>query len=105
MSVNQYGTVTEALADLTRRGFTANFEYINDAFTAVDSGRTFRAEELTIVEHHRFEGASDPEDMAVVYAIESRDGIRGVVVDAFGVYANPKLGRFLRKVRILESPS
>jgi hypothetical protein len=102
MSVNQYGTVTEALADLARRGFTANFEYLDGAFTAVDSGRTFEAEELTIVEHHRFEGASDPDDMAVAYAVESRDGVRGVVVDAFGVYANPKLGEFLGKVRIRE---
>jgi len=103
MSVNQYGNVTEALTELARRGFTANFEYLDDAFTAVDLGRSFEAQELTIVEHHRFEGASDPDDMAVVYAIESRDGIRGVLVDAFGVYANPKLGEFLRKVKIRET--
>jgi len=103
MSVNQYGTVTEALEDLARRGFTANFEYLDGAFTVVDSGRTFRAEELTIVEHHRFEGISDPDDMAVVYALISRAGVRGVVVDAFGVYANPKLGEFLGTVSIREA--
>jgi len=103
MSVNQYLSITEALAGLARRGFTANFEYLDDAFTAVDLGRTCRAEDLTIVEHHRFEGASDPDDMAVVYAIECRDGTRGVVVDAFGVYADPKLGEFLHKVRIRET--
>ena len=103
MSVNQYSTVSETLNDLARRGFTANLEYLDGAFTAVDSGRSFTAEELTIVEHHRFEGASDPDDMAVVYAIVSRDGVRGVVVDAFGVYANPKLGEFLGKVRIRET--
>jgi len=102
MSVNQYLSVTQALTELARRGFTANFEYLDDAFTAVDLGRSFAAEELTIVEHHRFEGASDPDDMSVVYAVESRDGVRGVVVDAFGVYADPKLGEFLHKVRIRE---
>jgi hypothetical protein len=103
MSVNQYLSVTQALTELARRGFTANFEYLDDAFTAVDLGRTFTAEELTIVEHHRFEGASDPDDMAVVYAIECRDGTRGVLVDAFGVYAEPRLGEFLHKVRIRET--
>jgi len=102
MSVNQYLSVTQALTELARRGFTANFEYLDDAFTAVDLGRSFAAEDLTIVEHHRFEGASDPDDMSVVYAVESRDGVRGVVVDAFGVYADPKLGVFLHKVRIRE---
>jgi len=103
MSVNQYRSVTEALTGLARRGFTANLEYLDGAFSAVDLGRAFGAEELTIVEHHRFEGASDPDDMAVVYAIESRDGVRGVLVDAFGVYANPRLGEFLRKVKIRET--
>ena len=103
MSVNQYLSVTQALTELARRGFTANFEYLDDAFTAVDLGRSFAAEELTIVEHHRFDGASDPDDMAIVYAIECRDGTRGVLVDAFGVYAEPKLGEFLSKVRIRET--
>lgn len=103
MPVNQYRSVTEALAELAQRGFTANFEYLEGVFSAVDLGRPFVAEELTIVEHHRFEGASDPGDMAVVYAIESRDGIRGALVDAFGVYANPALGEFLHKVRIREA--
>ena len=103
MSVNQYRSVAEALTELARRGFTANLEYLDGAFSAVDLGRAFGAEELTIVEHHRFEGASDPDDMAVVYAIESRDGVRGVLVDAFGVYANPNLGEFLRKVKIRET--
>ncbi len=103
MPVNQYCSVSEALAELARRGYTANFEYLDRIFIAVDLARSFAAEELTIVEHHRVEGASDPGDMAVVYAIESRDGIRGTLVDAFGVYATPELGEFLHKVRIREA--
>jgi hypothetical protein len=59
----------------------------------------FRPGELAIVEHHRFEGASDPEDMSVVYAIESDDGVRGIVVDAFGVYADPALAAFLKGIK------
>jgi hypothetical protein len=102
MSVNEYRDVTQALAELARRGYTANFEYLDGVFTAVDSGRTFRPEDLTIVEHHRFEGESDPDDMAIVYAIESRDGTRGVLVDAFGSYATPMLGEFLSRVRVHE---
>lgn len=66
----------------------------------MDNGKSFKAEELTIVERHRFEGASDPDDESVVYAIESQDGIRGTLVDAFGPYANPALGNYLQKVRI-----
>jgi len=47
-------------------------------------------------------GASDPDDMAIVYGIESDDGERGIVVDAYGVYADPRLGEFLKNVKIRE---
>jgi hypothetical protein len=97
-----YETMTEAIQDLKRRGFTSNFEFLNNAFRAMDSGKTFKADDLTIVEHHRFEGASDPDDMSVVYAIEAADGTRGILVDAFGVYANPDLGAFLKNVKMRE---
>ena len=102
MSVKTYSGMTEAMEDLRSRGFTGNFEFLNQTFRDLESGKTFTADELTIVEHYRFEGASDPEDMSVVYAIESRDGTRGIIADAFGPYANPDLGAFLSNVVLHE---
>ena len=102
MGAVSYSTVSEAVQGLNARGFTANFEVADDGLRAVDSGKTFTAEQLTIVEHHRFEGASDPDDMSVVYGIEASDGTRGVVVDAYGVYADPRLSEILKNVKIRE---
>ncbi len=98
MHVTSYTNMTEAIQELRKRGFVANFEFLDQVFRDVDSEKTFTADELTIVEHYRFEGASDPEDMSVVYAIESQDGTRGIIADAFGVYASPDLGGFLNNV-------
>lgn len=103
MSIATYTSMTEAIEALRARGFTANFEFLNQSFRDVDSGRTFAADKLTIVEHYRFEGVSDPEDMSVAYAIESTDGTRGIIVDAFGTYANPDLGAFLSNVGLREN--
>jgi len=97
-----YTSMAEAIQELMKRGFTANFEFLDEAFRDVNSGRTFQAEELTIVEHHRFEGASDPDEMSILYAVESNDGTKGIIADAFGVYANPELGGFLNNVTIRE---
>jgi hypothetical protein len=102
MSVNQYTSVTEALEGLRRRGYTANFEFTGDVLRDSARRRQYAASDLTIVEHHRFEGASDPDDMAIVYAIEGRDGARGVLVAAFGPYAEPGLGRFLDRMTVHE---
>jgi hypothetical protein len=98
MTAKRYTTMAEAVEDLQKRGFTANFEFLDQAFRDVTTGRVFNADELTIVEHYRFEGASDPDDMSVVYAIESSGGPKGIIADAFGTYANPGLGRFLDRV-------
>ena len=102
MSAKRYTNMLEAIEDLKKRGFAANFEFLNQGFRDVDSGRAFKPDELTILEHYRFEGASDPDDMSVVYAIASDDGAKGIIADAFGLYANPDLGGFLENVKIRE---
>jgi hypothetical protein len=43
---------------------------------------------------------SDPDDMAIVYAIEGKGGIRGTLADAFGVYSDPATGAVLKDVPI-----
>jgi hypothetical protein len=93
-------TLAGTLADLAARGFTDEFAVAGDGLRATGAVRTFRAEDLTIREFHRFEGVSDPDDMSIVYAIESRDGTRGTLVDAFGVYSSPSVTRVLERVPI-----
>lgn len=102
MTLKGYKTLSEAVEGLRKRGFTANFELLNQTFQGVNSGQAFTAGELTIVEHHRVEGASDPDDMSVLYAIEANDGTRGTIADAFGPQANPDLGAFLKNVKMHE---
>lgn len=89
MSTSGDATLTGVLDDLARRGYTEDFEAVGDGLRAVESGRTLRPDDLVIREFRRFEGVSDPDDMSIVYAIETKDGVRGTLVDAFGVYANP----------------
>jgi hypothetical protein len=87
-----YASEIDAIRDLCRRGYSADLEFRDDALHEIVSGRRFRPDELAIVEHHRFEGASDPEDMSVVYAIESDDGVHGIVMDAFGAMQSQARG-------------
>ena len=102
MPTPHYSTVQDAVQGLKERGFTDNLELAGNVLRAVGSKRNYTATELTIIEHHRFEGASDPDDMAVVYGIFAGDGARGIVVDAYGVYADPRLSEFLKNVKIRE---
>jgi len=94
--------LTEAIAidELARRGFTDGFRVVEGEFRALTAGKMLRPDDLVIRAVYRFEGVSDPDDMAVVYAIESTTGIRGTFVDAFGVYADPAAAAVLDHVPI-----
>lgn len=93
-------TLSSAIERLASRGFTAHFGVVGGRLRAFDSGKTYGAHEVIIREYQRFEGVSDPDDMAILYAIESTDGTRGSLVDAFGAYSNPTVSAFLHDVPI-----
>ena len=59
---------------MTRRGYTEDFRAVDGRLRALGAGQTFAPADLVIREFHRFGGISDPDDMAIVYAIESKSG-------------------------------
>ena len=91
-------TLDEALDDLNRRGFTGHFGITADGLREFGAGVTFQATELRICHCFRVDGSSDPGDMAIVYVIESETGLRGTLIDAVGVYADPAIGEFMTRV-------
>jgi hypothetical protein len=97
-------TLAGALEDLRQRGYARQFAVAGDRLRDLADGQTFTAEDLRIREYHRFEGVSDPDDMSIVYAIESRSGARGTLVDAFGAYSDPAVSAFLEAVPIQGTP-
>jgi hypothetical protein len=91
-------TLAGATSELASRGFTEHFTLANGRLLGLQSGKEFRPDEVRISEYRRFEGASDPGDMAILYALETRSGLRGTLTDAFGVYADPRVGAFMKTV-------
>jgi len=93
-------TELTALDELARRGFTDGFRVVDGNLRVLTTGKLLRPDDLVIREVYRFEGISDPDDMAIVYAIESTTGVRGTLIDAFGVYADPGMAMVLAAVPI-----
>jgi hypothetical protein len=87
-----------AMSALRRRGFTTDFLVEGDTLRVAGTRRRLRPEDVRIVDHYRFEGTSDPDDMSVIYALEARDGTRGTLTDAFGTYADPSVGAVLDRM-------
>jgi hypothetical protein len=98
--MKRFATLVEALDDLRKRGFTEDFDLHMDCIKCGPRELILHPEEFEIVEVHRFEGASDPACSDVIYAIEGPDGLKGVITDAYGVYADRLSTNMLAKLRI-----
>ena len=93
-----YDTVTEALAGLRQRGFTLDFNLA--ATCLICQGNRFDIQDLEISEWYRFEGDTDPSDEAVVYAVESNTGVKGVLVTGYGISAEGMSAELAQKLRL-----
>ncbi len=97
---SQYRTLVEALDDLNQRGFTVDFDLQAHCLACKQPALQLHPDDFEIVEVHRFEGASNPDDSDIVYAIEGKNGVKGVVVDAYGTYADSLSTEMLAKLRV-----
>ena len=93
-------TLFEAINAFAYTGFTEHFAVRSRTLCGLETGTSFDAHEVVIRAFERFEGISDPDDMSIVYAIESQTGLRGTLTDAFGVYSNPVISDFINRVPI-----
>ncbi|PWU17713.1 MAG: phosphoribosylpyrophosphate synthetase [Candidatus Rokuibacteriota bacterium] len=93
-------TLLGAIDALVAEGFTEHFGVRGHQLCGFESGVCLEPSDVVIRGFSRFEGVSDPGDMSIVYAIEGRDGLRGTLVDAFGVYSDPIVSAFVQEVSI-----
>jgi hypothetical protein len=81
-----YETITAAIKDLNARGYELDFNLEENCI--ICNEEKFHPEDFEITEVYRFEGETDPADEAVVYAIESTTGLKGVLVNGYGIYSD-----------------
>ncbi|MBK8301798.1 MAG: hypothetical protein IPK90_15495 [Chitinophagaceae bacterium] len=93
-----YDTVSEAVNGLKKRDFTVDFNLEENCL--VCHGDKFNVNDFEIVEVYRFEGNSDPSDAAVVYAIESVNGMKGILVSGYGISAEGMSAEMAKKLSI-----
>src|SRR5687767_11147916 len=95
-----YNTLSEAIEDLKRRGYREDFNLRPDCIECASLSLALHPENFTVDEFHRFEGMSNPDDNSIIFAISSKDGVKGTLLDAYGVYAENLSETIIRKLSI-----
>jgi len=100
--MKNYDTVSEAVNDLVQRGYTTDFNIDEAGECLICSKRETSLSPLDfeIDETHRFEGETDPGDEMIVFAISSpRLGIKGIVVNAYGIYSDAAAAKVVKYLK------
>jgi hypothetical protein len=98
--MKNYNTLSEATNDLKKRGYTNDLNLKSSCIECPAHNLQLHPEDFIIDEFYRFEGMSNPSDNSIVYAISSRHGIRGVLVDAYGMYSESLSPAMVKKLKI-----
>ena len=92
----QYDTIAHAITALRAKGFTEDFNLAENCL--ICNNEKFDAQNFDITEVVRFEGDSDPGDEAIVYGIESRSGVKGILVNGYGYSSDSMSDEIARKL-------
>ncbi len=88
----------KCLEKAAEKGFVNWFRATDNGLKCIGSDRVYQPHQVTVPNFFRFEGTSDPDDMSILYEIETSDGCKGTLIDAYGVYSDSGVGEFMLEV-------
>lgn len=92
-------TLTDTLNTLSKEGYVLDFNLKSDCVECKSLNLQLYPADFIIDKFFRFEGASNPDDSSIVYAISSKDGLKGTLIDAYGVYADSLTTEMINKLK------
>ncbi len=96
-----YDTLSEAIAELKKEGYTEDLNIEHDAIIGKDGKLKLFKDDFVVDKFFRFEGNSDPADEAILYAISSpKNHMKGVLVNGYGISAEPLASEMVEKLKV-----
>ena len=95
-------SLSSCLNKMVIDGYDDDFKISDKGLKSLRTEKVYQPEEIHVINFFRFEGQSDPNDNTILYVIETNDGLKGTLVDAYGAYADRKLGEFMKQVEDMQ---
>jgi hypothetical protein len=104
-ATEKMATLNQAIDQAVRRGYSENFKLASGGLTTETDDKNYAPTDVKISDFVRFEGESDPNDNSILYLIETTDGKKGLLVDAYGAYADARVSKFVTAVEDIQKNS
>lgn len=87
-------TMVDCINSLSKKGFTESYKARDEGIQSLSTKKIYKPQDVKVLDYFRFEGMSDPADNSILYALETSDGRRGTLLDAYGPYADTNVSKF-----------
>ena len=99
----QMSPLTNRMEASKQKGFTANFEVASaTAMVDQETKKEYTPQEVSIINHYRFEGMSDPGDNNIMYDLATSDGVQGILVTPYGSDCPAHIAEFVANIPQIE---
>lgn len=95
-------SLATCLNHMVRDGYTEDFTVTEKGLESIHKHNNYKPDQIQVINFYRFEGESDPSDNAILYVIETNDGTKGTLVDAYGTYNDSRVTRFMQDVETIK---
>jgi hypothetical protein len=102
MGKTNMDSLVTVLAEVENLGFQSQFKVNGKNLFSLESDNRFLPNEVKLVHFYRFEGESNPDDSAIMYAIECNTGEKGTLIDGYGLSASIEIADFMTSVQNIE---
>src|ERR1700743_3253684 len=92
-------TLSDRLNKAMKDGYTANMKMTKQGLYVEAKDKTYTPKEEKIFAFYLFEAQSAPADNSIMYVVETTDGVKGTLVDAYGAYADENVNKFMTEVQ------
>ena len=94
-------TLSEILNKLNKEGYTEDFNLMESGRETPGNLIRVYPGEFRVDRHYRFEGISNPDDEAVVYAISSlKFKVKGTLVNGYGISSDAATDELLKALEV-----
>ena len=102
--MKDYGTLSQAINKLKlEEGYEHDFNLLDEEIELKSEDETFGVEDFDVDKVLRFEGMSNPDDNAILYAITTSKGYKGLLVDGYGVSSGQVSKEMIKKLDLKDN--
>lgn len=94
---NTLNTINSIIYDLQTEGFVHTFSIIQDEIGCSGPRKLYKPAEIKIIKQNSYHANPYSSFSAIIYALETYDGYKGVLINRSGIYADQAIEKFIQK--------